>query len=603
MAAQVLEANERGGFDLSAAPTTPCAICATPRTSEELLAPSCQHPRHGACKKCMAMALARPQGRAAIDRDDGSMGCVAAGCDGRIALRDLLSCVEDPKVQKQVLQRVKEIREARPQVVDATSAGGLDRRKQYLATCAFLLKPDISGRDRDTINAYLQRNGVPTDVIEAARATLDRKEDPRASTCFLEAAAPVVHVEVGGQAHAPAFADIDDQEELASALDAEAEELLVEASDLTTVMARADLSKKKATKRAAKLRVGRAADGVAQSLEERGWACLDGFCGTDLVQRVLREIGGLEPFYDPSEIWVGSSSTVGAQVVVPSVRGDKVLWMCGAHPQAQGDANSRTIREKGGVEPCDTDVKRKFALAKGGGVSKIDRSQVARFPSVRDLFKAMDAFVLKELCPRVERLNDCASRSDGMLAIYPGGGARFQAHVDNTTDDGRRLTVLCYFNEKWHEDHGGALRLHGATGPVDVLPKAGRLACFYSDLMKHEVRPTHRPRASVTLWYYSASERKEAVARAKESEATGDALKASDDERAAARVFAEKLCDPNLASDDVGELRKEAEELPEASRAILAGMAGVPDFSLALNRLESDDLAKLRGRFAKMGVE
>ena len=73
MAAQVLEANERGGFDLSAAPTTPCAICATPRTSEELLAPSCQHPRHGACKKCMAMARAAP-GRAAIDRDDGSMG-------------------------------------------------------------------------------------------------------------------------------------------------------------------------------------------------------------------------------------------------------------------------------------------------------------------------------------------------------------------------------------------------------------------------------------------------------------------------------------------------------------------------------------------------
>ena len=190
-----------------------------------------------------------------------------------------------------------------------------------------------------------------------------------------------------------------------------------------------------------------------------------------------------------------------------------------------------------------------------------------------------------------------------MLAIYPGGGARFQAHVDNTTDDGRRLTVLCYFNEKWHEDHGGALRLHGATGPVDVLPKAGRLACFYSDLMKHEVRPTHRPRASVTLWYYSTSERKEAVARAKESEATGDALKASDDERAAARMFAEKLCDPNLASDDVGALRQEAGALPEASRAILAGMAGVPDFSLALNRLESDDLAKLRGRFAKMGVE
>ena len=28
-----------------------------------------------------------------------------------------------------------------------------------------------------------------------------------------------------------------------------------------------------------------------------------------------------------------------------------------------------------------------------------------------------------------------------MLAIYPGGGARFQKHVDNTARDGRRLTV------------------------------------------------------------------------------------------------------------------------------------------------------------------
>ena len=41
----------------------------------------------------------------------------------------------------------------------------------------------------------------------------------------------------------------------------------------------------------------------------------------------------------------------------------------------------------------------------------------------------------------------------------------------------------------------------------------------------------------------------------------------------------------------------------ESMMKSMAGMAGVPDFSLALNRLESDDLAKLRGRFAKMGVE
>lgn len=604
MAAQVLEAATDGGFDLSTGPQTPCAICAAPRAAKDLVEPSCGIRRHAACRKCMAMALARPAGRAAIDREDGSMGCVAAGCAGRLELRALLGCVGDPKVRTQVLARVQQVR-AKPQVVDATSAGGLDKRKQYLAACAFLLKPDIAGRDRGPVDAYLARNGVPADVVGAARATLDAREDPRASTCFLAPAPapPSMDTAPGGTAHAPAFQNMDDQEDLSHALDAEAEEMMVETSDLTSVMARADLSKKKATKRAAKLRIGRAAAGVAESLETRGWACLDGFCGSDLCARVVREIGGLEPFYDPSEIWVGSSSTVGAQVVVPSVRGDKVLWMCGAHPQTQGDANSRQIREKGGVEPCDVDIKRKFALAKGGGVAKLDRSQAARFPAVRDLFKAMDAFVLKELCPRVDRLTDCASRSDGMLAIYPGAGARFQTHVDNTTDDGRRLTVLCYFNERWHEDHGGALRLHGATGPVDVLPKAGRLALFYSDLMKHEVRPTHRARASVTLWYYSAGERAEAVLRAKDDAETDQALQASDAEREAARAFAAKLCDPDLDSSEasVRRLGAEAEHLPEAARRILAGMAGVADFGLALTRLRADDLAQLRGRFAKMG--
>ena len=200
-------------------------------------------------------------------------------------------------------------------------------------------------------------------------------------------------------------------------------------------------------------------------------------------------------------------------------------------------------------------------------------------------------------------MNDCASRSDGMLAIYPGGGARFQAHVDNTTDDGRRLTVLCYFNEKWHEDHGGALRLHGATGPVDVLPKAGRLACFYSDLMKHEVRPTHRPRASVTLWYYSASERKEAVARAKESEATGRRAPRRRTTSARRRACSREALRPEPGLDDVGESAEGGRGAPERVARDPRRHGRRADFRLALNRLESDDLAKLRGRFAKMGVE
>jgi len=51
-----------------------------------------------------------------------------------------------------------------------------------------------------------------------------------------------------------------------------------------------------------------------------------------------------------------------------------------------------------------------------------------------------------------------------MLAIYPGGGSRFQKHVDNTARDGRRLTVLCYLNEAWDDANGGQLRVHETNG-------------------------------------------------------------------------------------------------------------------------------------------
>lgn len=37
--------------------------------------------------------------------------------------------------------------------------------------------------------------------------------------------------------------------------------------------------------------------------------------------------------YEASEIWLGKEADVGAHLTVPSVRGDRVLWMCGAHPQ------------------------------------------------------------------------------------------------------------------------------------------------------------------------------------------------------------------------------------------------------------------------------
>ena len=42
--------------------------------------------------------------------------------------------------------------------------------------------------------------------------------------------------------------------------------------------------------------------------------------------------------------------------------------------------------------------------------------------------------------------------------------------------------------------------------------------------------------------------------------------------------------------------------LPEPSQKILAAMAGVSDFHLAIARLRPGDLAGLRARFAAMGM-
>ena len=140
-----------------------------------------------------------------------------------------------------------------------------------------------------------------------------------------------------------------------------------------------------------------------------------------------------------------------------------------------------------------------------------------------------------------------------------------------------------------------------------MLPKAGRLAFFYSDSMKHEVRPTFRARTAVTLWYYGAQERAAACERADDATGASRASRASDAERSAAADFAKVLCAPNAdqpTQTAITQLAHQAQQLPLASQSILAAMAGVPEthFVIALKRLVPNELQALRDRFAKMGV-
>lgn len=84
--------------------------------------------------------------------------------------------------------------------------------------------------------------------------------------------------------------------------------------------------------------------------------------------------------------------------------------------------------------------------------------------------------------------------------VYP-VGTRYQRHKDQfRADDHRKLSVICYLNENWKIEEGGQLRLHLPEGSTDILPEAGRLVCFRSDQLEHEVLPGTRERYSLTGW-------------------------------------------------------------------------------------------------------
>lgn len=91
-------------------------------------------------------------------------------------------------------------------------------------------------------------------------------------------------------------------------------------------------------------------------------------------------------------------------------------------------------------------------------------------------------------------------------ARYP-VGAFYKRHLDQFRSDSRRkLSVICYLNTDWHEVDGGQLALYlpGATGEPEqqiiISPIGGRLVCFESGLLPHEVLPATHERLSVTGW-------------------------------------------------------------------------------------------------------
>ncbi|HZX73849.1 MAG TPA: 2OG-Fe(II) oxygenase [Cyclobacteriaceae bacterium] len=86
------------------------------------------------------------------------------------------------------------------------------------------------------------------------------------------------------------------------------------------------------------------------------------------------------------------------------------------------------------------------------------------------------------------------------MTVYP-PGSYYKKHLDQfKADDHRKLSVICYLNTNWKDEHGGQLRMHFQNEYKDILPLAGRLVCFRSDQVEHEVLPATRERLSLTGW-------------------------------------------------------------------------------------------------------
>jgi Rps23 Pro-64 3,4-dihydroxylase Tpa1-like proline 4-hydroxylase len=339
---------------------------------------------------------------------------------------------------------------------------------------------------------------------------------------------------------------------------------------------------------------------IGKQLNECGWAVCDGFISNDVCKAVRDEIEQLQPHFEASEIFVGKENEVGAHISVPSVRGDKVLWMCGGHRNEnsrQFDSAGLQPKTRGDVAPCQPTIKSALPMSK--------------FVVLKEVMKSIDQLVFEKLKKKVSVLNGLSERSDCMLAKYADGG-RFQRHIDNTTQDGRKLTLLCYLNPgKWVESDGGSLRLHpNGSNPVDVYPEGGRLAMFFSDLIEHEVRPTYGNRFALTMWYYDRNERLNAVKKAekiaKEKGVGNTDMALNIEAQEVAREFiSEMFNDTTLPLKELlTNVQQKVNTLDDVAKDIVGSVVGVEKDKVedVIEKLSVEEFFQLRESFQKMGI-
>ncbi|XP_030562191.1 egl nine homolog 1 isoform X2 [Drosophila novamexicana] len=219
---------------------------------------------------------------------------------------------------------------------------------------------------------------------------------------------------------------------------------------------------------------------IINDMNQYGLSVVDDFLGTDKGLKILNEVRSMYnagAFQDGQLVHNMRTDAQSSKVRGDKIRGDKIKWV-------------------GGNEPGCTNV---WYLT-----NQID-SVVYRVNTMKDN-GILGNYHIRE-------------RTRAMVACYPGSGTHYIMHVDNPNKDGRVITAIYYLNINWNaSESGGILRIRPTPGTTvaDIEPKFDRLIFFWSDIRNpHEVQPAHRTRYAITVWYFDAKEREEALNRAK----------------------------------------------------------------------------------------
>lgn len=194
-------------------------------------------------------------------------------------------------------------------------------------------------------------------------------------------------------------------------------------------------------------------EGIISDLQERKYSVCDGFFDLEEVAELRESLHRKHVLSQFKKAAIGSKTN---EIIEKTVRGDFIFWL---------------------------------------NEAEADPSENRFFRKINDLTNYLNRTCFMGILHK-----------EFHYAIYP-TKTFYKRHLDTfQNDDRRKLSFVCYLNEEWNAKNGGELVLYpqknGMENVVEILPFAGRVVIFESQVLEHEVKPVlASERLSITGWF------------------------------------------------------------------------------------------------------